>query len=157
MKKNLISACSSNPAYGIAVLAMLLGGLLYLLCRPACTRVTGWIQDTGFWSMLRVIRESLAPVCVTFPAWVLYSLPDGLWSFAYAVIMSQLWRGRSGLISRLWLSTIPMVGIGFELSQLLAVIPGTFTWLDLFFSSVGMVLGLKMRLQAPLRNARIFR
>jgi hypothetical protein len=132
-----------------ALLALLIGGLLYLLCRPANTRVIAWIREAGFDHWLGLGRDALTPLCERLPAWVLYSLPDGLWSFAYAVILSQLWWNRAGLVARLWLMTIPVAGIGFEPAQALGWIPGTFGWPDLVFCTLGMLLGLSLRPRAP--------
>lgn len=139
----------TRPAMASALLALLVGGLLYLFCRPANTRVIAWIREAGFGHRLDLGRDALIPLCKRLPAWVLYSLPDGLWSFAYAVILSRLWWNRTGLAARLWLMTIPVVGIGFELSQALGWIPGTFTWPDLLFCTLGMLLGLSLRPRGP--------
>jgi hypothetical protein len=137
--------CPPAPAlfpYALAVLVLFIGGLVYVLCRSSSIRFFVYVQNWDIWPFLVAIRSKVAPVCSYCPEALLYSFPDGAFSFAYAAIMTQLWWGHPGVLSGLWLLSIPVVGVGLELSQMLPWMPGTFTGFDLIFCVLGTGLGV---------------
>jgi hypothetical protein len=74
-------------------------------------------------------------------SWLIYSLPDLLWSFAYSVLITGLWWNHPGKLKYMWLGSIPLVVCGFELMQLFRLIPGTFSIPDLLSVFTGMISG----------------
>jgi hypothetical protein len=69
-------------------------------------------------------------------------LPDGLWAFAYAVLITGIWiRNNSGL-KYFWMSTIPVLVIGLELLQYTGMVKGTFSFQDIAFEISGLLFGI---------------
>jgi hypothetical protein len=104
----------------VLALAALSGGLaIYLLLR-----IPGWHHKSIVLS------------------WLVYSLPDGLWAFAYALLISSIWANSRTRVRSFWLASIPVPVLGFELAQKSGMIPGTYDPVDLIFCSVGIVAGI---------------
>jgi hypothetical protein len=139
--------CSASTLipYGLAVGVLFLGGCVYVFCRSSNIAFFEYLKMMDVWGGLEFARTQVMPFCAYAPDVLLYSFPDGAWSFAYAAIMTQLWWGHPGLLSRLWLFSIPALGVGLELSQMLPWMPGTFTGLDLLFCVLGTGLGVLLR------------
>ncbi len=127
----------------LASVSMLTGILIYLFLRPheavAVRMVAGWMPA------LRSMR-ALTVGTVTQP-FVVFSLPNGLWAFAYAVLMASLWKdGPSG--QRLfWMASIPVVGLGYEIMQYAGVFPGTFCPGDILACLLGVCFGFVLSIQ----------
>lgn len=126
----------------VALLAIVLGGLLYILFRPAQPVFFGWMSVAGFGIMLETIRQHSLALTPMLPGWVVYALPQGLWAFAYALIIAGIWKNQHIWVSYLWLSTIPLMAIGFEVLQFAGVVRGTCCLQDLLFGMGGIVLGV---------------
>ena len=116
----------------LATAAILGGSAIYLLLRPRELLFFQWIglRDPGWLSRF------------TLPDWIIYSLPDGLWAFACALLISALWSDSRTRLRIFWLAVIPVFVLGFECSQLLPQIPGTFDPVDIAFCCAGLVLGI---------------
>ena len=133
----------SNRVYLIAGLAFSCGCMFYLFCRnPLIISVLEWLIPRLTHPVILSIRASTIPACAYLPIAVQDALPDGLWSFAYAAVISQLWFGHTGWMAYFWLGTIPFVCVGYEVLQVGDVIPGSFSWADLHFCLTGMMLGI---------------
>lgn len=65
------------------------------------------------------------------PDWILYSLPNGFWAFAYALLMTVIRANQRSLLKYFWLGTVPLLVFGLEILQLTGTLPGTFCGLDL--------------------------
>ena len=125
----------------IAILAVFTGGFFYLFGRPlepGIMRVTSYL---GLYKPYQEIREWLLPYGVFLPEWVLYSLPNGLWAFAYALIITSIWKNNTSTIKTLWMASIPILVFGFEFLQWAGIIAGTFCFEDLTFGLAGILLG----------------
>ena len=73
---------------------------------------------------------------------MLYSLPDGLWAFAYTIIIIAIWKGNKSYLRFFWYVSIPTLIFGFELLQLSGKFPGTFCIHDLAFCLAGIIAGI---------------
>lgn len=131
----------ANYPYLIAILALLLGGSYYLFCRNPLITLLQWLIPRILQPVLAHLRGVTLPLCAYLPIGVQDAIPDGLWSLAYATLITHLWLGHGGWSAGLWLSTIPLVCIGYEVLQIGGVIPGVFSWIDLYFSLLGMTMG----------------
>lgn len=127
--------------YTVAACALLVGGLIYLLLRQEPVPVLRWVTPDQLRPWLQQLRHATATFRSATPAWILFSLPDGLWSFSYAAIMTRLWSQPSGAAKLFWLLSIPILGIGFEVGQWLRLIPGYFNVTDLIVATLGASLG----------------
>ncbi|MED5373240.1 MAG: hypothetical protein VX899_19635 [Myxococcota bacterium] len=140
----------------LAVFAPVLTGAgIYLLWRPTTLRVFGWLGQLGMDGPLRGARELALPFGQALPAWVLYSLPDGLWALALSAAMARIWRGRlggplgsplgsplGGLGAWAWVGAGLLIGVGGEGLQLLGWLPGTPDFMDALTSLVGAGVGV---------------
>ncbi|RPI42327.1 MAG: hypothetical protein EHM46_05330 [Bacteroidetes bacterium] len=120
--------------------AILLGGLIYIFLRPGEPLFLDWARATGLGSLVDHLRPgSFDPALL--PAWSVYSLPGALWAFAYSLTITGIWSGSHHPVKFLWLATIPVLVLGFELLQAPGIIPGTFSILDLVFGILGAGAG----------------
>jgi hypothetical protein len=97
------------------LLPLLLGGFIYLAARP--TALT-FVDYAPFgWTKL-------------LPNWVIFNLPDGLWSYAFLSFTLILWRNSASLSAKFWIMTAFSLGILLEIGQYFHLISGTFDGLD---------------------------
>lgn len=128
--------------YILASSSLLLGCVIYLLWRPDSIRFFRWLDALGLRDCVHLARGYASFFYPHLPGWIVFSLPNGLWAFSYALIISTLWWGRKSWLSLFWLFSIPIVGMGYEILQGLGIIPGTFCVGDLIFSACGTGFGL---------------
>src|SRR5687768_6416071 len=83
-----------------------------------------------------VIRLVSRPA-VPLPHWLLYSLPDGCWVYAYTSWMMLIW-GRPVL----WVWSGVILAVGAELGQLLGPVPETYDNLDMAFYVGAFILAM---------------
>jgi hypothetical protein len=76
------------------------------------------------------------------PNWFVYSLPDGLWAFAYALFITNIWSGSRSRLKIFWMSTIPVLVLGFEFLQYAGIVRGTFCLQDLALGIMGIIAGV---------------
>jgi hypothetical protein len=126
-----------------------LGVLLYLFARPRGIVVFEWLEAMGLGATVQEGRDRLAPIARTLPAWVRFSLPDGLWAYAFARAVSLTWNDQRSVHSLPWLLLVVASTLGAELGQALGLVPGTFDGVDLAMCSGGVGLGL---VPTPLRK-----
>ncbi len=131
----------SGSVLALAFISIFLGGVIYLLWRPVTIKIFYWLELFGLGTMITYIRVCCEPVYHYIPKWIIYSLPNGLWSFSYALIIAHLWIGRNSIMKYFWLTSIPIVGLGYEMLQYFQVIPGTFCIIDLLLCVFGILLG----------------
>jgi hypothetical protein len=77
-----------------------------------------------------------------FPDWMVYSLPNGLWAFAYALIITRIWGRNKSWPRIIWLASIPALVLGFETLQFWGIVHGTFCLQDLALGLTGIILGI---------------
>ena len=126
----------------IPALAILLGGFIYVFLRPVEPLFMNWARMTGLNAFINLIRPDPTASITAFPDWIVYSLPGALWAFAYALFIIRIWADSGHWIRYFWLSTIPILVIGFEILQYPGIIPGTFTAHDLLASILGSLAGV---------------
>ena len=138
------------------VLPLLVGGLLYIGLRSPQLVLFRWVELLGLVRVVAAWRSVLAPLAPVVPEWVVFSLPDALWTYALAWSLARVWRDspRALLIGAL---TVPVLaGPGYELAQWVGWIPGTFDPVDVLLTScaclVGAVLGVRSRTRSKERD-----
>ena len=125
----------------LSAIAILIGGLIYILLRPSEHIFFGWIRLAGLdhWiSPARVLSPMLGQL---FPDWMIFSLPNGLWAFAYALLITSIWSESESWLKYFWMASIPLLVLGFEILQYPGLIPGTFCIQDIVFGLAGLLLG----------------
>ncbi len=120
--------------------SLVIGGLIYVLFRDSSLIMFGWIDKLGGSSLIENIQASTLPIGKSFPAWLVYSLPDGLWLFSYVCLMLYLWRKSLTRIGLIWVFLLPVLAICHELAQLTNLMIGTFDPIDLLFYGLATIL-----------------
>lgn len=116
--------------YVIGSLAIVIGGLIYLIFRDDNLIMFSWIKSVGMSEYLNNMRIAYGDYSIY--SWVRYNLPASLWLFSYLFIIKGVWHNQSkNILYYVFLSVIPIMAFGSELLQLFAIIPGTFDIADL--------------------------
>ena len=126
----------------ISAIALLAGGSIYVFLRPGSFVFHRWLQPVGMEGIVERGNSISRGIADNLPDWLLYSLPDGLWAFAYALLITGIWAGSSSPLRFFWYASIPVLILGFEFLQALEMIPGTFSITDLIFSMGGIGMGI---------------
>lgn len=75
------------------------------------------------------------------PQWFIYSLPDGLWSFAYMQIMVVVWNKSPNVkLKLLFIFIIPVLGIIVEFLQFSDVFYGTGDLSDIALYMISIII-----------------
>lgn len=113
---------------------ILLGCSIYLLFRSENILLFQWVKTIGFESFLTALREN--SLSITVPNWLLYSLPDGLWVYAFTAALFLFWQGKNSV----WIWIPIFISVIFEFAQATKIIQGKFDVLDLLFSAIAFAL-----------------
>jgi len=140
--------------YTIAFIAILCGVIIYTFWRPDTIRYFVWLEAVGLRDPVENLRTYIHPLHTPIPEWIIYSLPNGLWAFSYALIITHLWRDNNSKIKYFWFGSIPLLAIGYELMQYAGVLQGVFCYQDLFLSITGIGMGAIMGLTFYRRNEK---
>lgn len=112
----------------VALLFFALGGCIYIAFRSTSLRMFGWFDHLGMHDFIMGIRYLTSEIQV--PAFIRYSIPDGLWTLSYILLMDVIWA--PDLRKRiLFGSIIPVVGGFSEILQCFHIVKGTFDIIDL--------------------------
>ena len=124
----------------------MVGGLIYLLFRSRSLLLFSWLETLHLTTGIYEIRALVRPLRSQIPNFVLYSIPDGTWLYAYVMFYRLIWRERSHKIMWLWLSLGFIASIGLELAQGMGWYAGTFDWMDITIYALAIFLSLRTSL-----------
>lgn len=133
----------------LAGLALFAGGAIYIFLRSSDPLFFQWVEHMGMGGSFTWLRNTGWLSETDVPSWFRYALPDALWAFAYALLISSIWSGSHSPIRYFWLASIPVLILGFEFAQLAGLLPGTFCPVDLTFSVTGLILGIYLGILNP--------
>lgn len=119
------------------VLPILIGSIIYILYRHTTLLVFKWIDLAGWTPFIMQAREWAA---WSLPAFVKYSVPDGLWAYAFAYTIYQIWRESGKAVTYSIIFGIPSIGIFSELLQIPHIIQGTFDLNDVIAYSIAAII-----------------
>jgi hypothetical protein len=128
--------------FWLSAIALLAGGIIYVLFRTSEPGFFNWIRAAGLDGWLNFARNSTLSLTPFLPKWVVYSLPNGLWAFAYALLITVIWWGSNSWLKYFWMASIPILVLGFEILQLARIIPGTFCIQDIALGIAGLTIGI---------------
>jgi len=111
-----------------AFLLLLVGGLLYVTFRSDKLLMFRVIDAIGLGDATASYRSS---VNLMLPSWIVYCLPDALWSASYILLTDLVMRNHSVMTKLATASIIPLVGVVSELLQMAGLMPGTFDFGDI--------------------------
>lgn len=135
---SIISLKLSYVKFATGAVLLLAGCIIYVLFRSQSIRLYVWCKALGLDGIIEQIRNSIGGLSTS--DFLLYSLPDGLYSTSYILVMDSLWHGDRPLRRFSIASAIPFVAIVHELLQGFHIVSGTFDVLDLL--CYGVPLGI---------------
>ena len=118
-----------SVTYFSSLLLLALGGLTYVFFRPRTILMFQVIDKMGLGEWVDNLRDGAA--YHTLPGWMVYCLPNGLWSASYILLMGTLMNGRNLYELMAWTCIIPALGILSELMQGMGILNGTYDPVDL--------------------------
>jgi hypothetical protein len=132
----------------LSAIALLAGGIIYILFRTSKPVFFNWISSVGLDGWLNSARNRSLSLTPLLPDWIVFSLPNGLWAFAYALLITAIWSGSKSPLRYFWMASIPLLVLGYEILQLAGIIPGTFCIQDVALgiagSTIGIIVGTKI-------------
>ncbi len=139
---NYISKHFSKSKYiYMSSLAVFAGGLIYILFRTTEPLFFNWFSQLGIENWIYSVREKSLIIYSFLPQWIVYSLANGLWAFAYTLIVLCIWTGSNSFLKYFWFFSIPVLVFGFEVLQLTGDLQGTFCLNDILWSAIGITIG----------------
>jgi hypothetical protein len=114
----------------LVVFPLLLGGAIYLGFRTEQLLMFGAAEHLGMGDTVRRYRHAVAPLRESLPDWVVFSLPNALWTFSMLCFFAVLWRTHRVFLAT-WTGIAVTFSAGAELLQAAALVPGTFSVADL--------------------------
>ena len=120
-----------------AFAALFSGGFVYLTYRSEQIVLHHAIKGIGLGETVHSWRQS-----VTFvPSdWIVYCLPDALWSAAYILVTDTILNANSIKTRLAVAAVIPFVGVASELLQAADLMPGTFDYFDILAYAIPYIL-----------------
>ena len=112
---------------GIA--SLLAGAVIYLLFRSKTLLGFELLDRIGMEPWADRIRSYTADV--KLPDVVVYSLPGGLWTLGYILVIDRIFGNLSRSTRIVWASVIPLLGVCSEVLQGVGLLPGVFDPWDL--------------------------
>lgn len=97
-----------------------------------------WFKRLGLSSLISYIR--LFSDEFILPEWVIYSLPNALWTYSFMFSFVLLWKNSINLYSHIWFALVFFISVGSEIGQLLKIVPGTFDFIDLFLCLIAIMI-----------------
>ena len=80
------------PYFVHIILPLLLGGGIYVLFRATNLILFQWLHALGLADFVETLRAMKWIESINLPNWILYSLPDALWLYAFTQTMILLWK-----------------------------------------------------------------
>lgn len=137
------------------LIPILIGGSLYIAFRSKTIRLFDWFETIGLAEPLHGFRSIFIPYKENIPSWIYYSLPDGLWVYAFASALMIYWN-REIEKAKYWL-LIPFVsGTFIEIAQGLNLFQGTFDFLDLAFTVLALILSVTINYNFKQNDEQVF-
>ena len=121
-------------------LPLVVGIAIYLVWRPPDIVAFDWLVALGLSEALHAARDMIGPAPTSVPRMVLFSLPTGLWVFAFASALWLVWSGNGRRERFAWLAVPVVVALGAEIGQLVGFVPGHFDLTDLIVIIVSLAV-----------------
>lgn len=130
----------------LSFISLWAGAMVYIYLRISQPVFIRYIEFAGLGTIFDVGKNFFSGL--NLPDWLLYTLPSGLWAFSYSLIITGMWWLNSSWLKYFWIASVVVMVIAWEVFQLFMIIPGTFSFGDifsgLFGASIGIFLGIKL-------------
>ena len=113
----------------VALLLILTGGMIYVLYRPESLLLFRVTDSLGITPLIDILRSNSSRVML--PSFMINSLPAGLWTASYLIMMYITTKFHTRRIRLMLALPLPITAIVLEFMQLLGWCPGTFDIYDL--------------------------
>lgn len=124
------------------VVPLLVGGIIYITWRSETLRMFGWFESVQLDGAVYGLRDMYGGQVSQLPMWLLYSLPDAVWVYSFAMYMGLVWVDTNPRVAFSLSAIGPTLGIGGELGQAFGIVPGTFDVVDLLLLLAVSVIAL---------------
>lgn len=121
------------------LVSLLLGGIIYIIFRSKNLKMFDWLDLIGIKNLFDKIRFSFQDNVFEIPKWIIFSLPDGLWTFSYICLTLYIWESEITRTSIVWITIVPLIAIISEIGQLYGLVSGTYDIMDLLFYIIGVI------------------
>lgn len=119
---------------------LLLGALIYVCFRTKTLILFNWIEEISLISIVNEIRNVLYPLKSIIPNWIVYSLPDGLWVYAFTSSFLLIWNNNK---NKILIAFIPLlISVTLELLQYVQINSGTFDFMDVATYTIASILSI---------------
>lgn len=125
----------------VALLLILTGGMIYVLYRPENLLLFRVTDSLGITPLIDVLRSNSSRVML--PSFIVNSLPAGLWTASYLLMMYITTKCHTRRIRLMLALPLPISAIVLEFMQLLGWCPGTFDIYDLICYFVPLCVFVK--------------
>ena len=125
----------------IALLLILTGGMIYVLYRPESLLLFRVTDSLGITPLIDILRSNSSRVML--PSFMINSLPAGLWTASYLLMMYITTKFHTRRIRLMLALPLPISAIALEFMQLLGWCPGTFDIYDLICYIVPLCVFVK--------------
>lgn len=111
-------------------------GLMYISFRPDTLKMFHFFKVFGLLDYLEELQHNPARV----PMWMLYNLPDGIWLFAYSILIGAIWNFK---IRDCWMFILvmPCICIPHEFLQGIGIMHGTYDPSDVLAYTLAIFAG----------------
>ena len=125
----------------VALLLILTGGMIYVLYRPENLLLFRVTDSLGITPLIDTLRSNSSRVML--PSFIVNSLPAGLWTASYLLMMYITTKFHTRRIRLMLALPLPISAIALEFMQLLGWCPGTFDIYDLICYIVPLCVFVK--------------
>jgi len=131
-KRTWLKTCT----FCIAFLCVFMCGMMYISFRPDTLKMFHFFKVFGVLDFLEELQHNPARV----PSWMLYNLPDGIWLFAYSILIGSFWNFK---IKDCWMFILvmPSICIPHEILQGLGIMHGTYDPSDVLAYMLAIIAG----------------
>ena len=136
---SLIKLCRKKYLLSLAMITI--GGLIYLLYRPQNLLMFQITDYLGINPNIDSLRNEIK--FLSLPSFVINSIPAGLWTASYLLLMYSNTRAYNKSTKLLITLPLPIAAIILEFMQLLGWCPGTFDLYDLICYAIPLIIFLK--------------
>jgi len=123
---------------------LIIGGLIYVGFRDKSLLMFSWFDQIGIIREVDAFRGLVNSDGLY--GWVKYSLPDGLWLFAYMFLVDAIWNGSKSISSYIFIFSLPCFALISEFLQYYGLFPGVFDWIDVASYSFAILLYVIIKL-----------
>lgn len=113
----------------LGIVALIIGGIIYLAFRSLSLPMFSWIETLGFMGIVDELR--LISIDITPGNFVLYNLPDLLWIISYLLFVNGIMSKQNRVTYIFWVLFLPVLAVCHEILQGLGVMSGSFDVVDL--------------------------